>query len=294
VTGTQGGLDKKGLVSAFAAYLAWGLVPLYWKLLQSVESLQILCCRVLFSLILVWVLLALKKNAGWPAVLRDRKKFLSLLVSSLLIGVNWGLYIWAVNSGHTVESSLGYYINPLVNVFLGLVFFRERLSPLQWLAVAFAFAGVLIASIASGVFPWISLILALTFGLYGFAKKRLEIDSLVALGSETLILAPIALAFLLFRGGQGRLDLFASVPMFALLAFAGVITTLPLLWFSTGARRLPLSTLGFVQYLSPTIQLALGVFIFREDFPPARIIAFAFVWLGLAAYTVSLIRKKKS
>jgi chloramphenicol-sensitive protein RarD len=175
-----------------------------------------------------------------------------------------------------------------------LVFFRERLSPLQWLAVAFALAGVLIASIASGVFPWISIILALTFGLYGFAKKRLEIDSLVALGSETLILAPLALAFLAFRGGQGRLDLFSSTPIFLLLAFAGVITTLPLLWFSIGARRLPLSTLGFVQYLSPTIQLALGVFLFREDFPPARIIAFAFVWLGLAAYTVSLIGKKKA
>lgn len=292
--GAAAGLDRKGLVCAILAYLCWGLFPLYWKLLGSVDSIQILCCRILFSLVLVWAALACLKQADWPKALRDRKTLLSLAVSACLIGVNWGLYIWAVNSGHTVESSLGYYINPLVNVFLGLVFFRERLSAPQWVAVGLAAAGVVIAAIASGAFPWISVALALSFGLYGFAKKRLAIDSMVALGAETLILAPLALAFLGFKGAAGRLDLFRSIPVFGLLAFSGVITTVPLLLFATGAKRLTMSALGFTQYISPTVQLALGVFLFGEAFPPARILAFSFVWLGLAVYSASLFRKRKA
>lgn len=281
-----------GALFAFAAYGSWGLLPLFWKLLSTVESTQILASRIIFSLLFVHLVLAFQGKGAWWRLLRNPQKLKALSLSALFISLNWGLYIWAVNSAHTVEASLGYYINPLVNVLLGLFFFRERLSVTQWAAFALAMVGVLLLTIFSGVFPWISLALALTFGLYGFAKKKIDVTSLEGLASETLILFPFALAFLLFRQVQGQGAFTISGDKTILLLASGVITALPLLWFARAAQLLPLSTLGFIQFLSPTIQLALGVWVFGEAFPIRNFIAFGFVWAGILLYSLSFMKKR--
>jgi chloramphenicol-sensitive protein RarD len=283
------GAREKGFAFAFAAYASWGLLPLYWKILADVDSAQILACRVLFSLIFVWIILAARGKASWPRLLANRRARWSLLASSAIITVNWGLYIWAVNSGHTVEASLGYYINPLVNVLFGLLFFRERLTPLQWMAFALAAAGVILLTAMTGGVPWIALTLAFSFGLYGLAKKSAGLDALEALGSETLIIAPAALAYLAFRhaGGAGAFQ--GPMLRISLLVASGIVTALPLYWFARGAKLLTLSLMGFIQYVAPTLQLILGVFVFGEAFPASRLAAFALVWAGLLSYSLSYI-----
>lgn len=291
-------MDKQknysGVLHALAAYSSWGLLPLYWKILSRIDALQILASRVLFSLIFVWILLALKKKPRWPRLLADPKRLRALLLSALLISANWGVYIWAVNSGHTVQASLGYYINPLFNVLLGLIFFKERLPAVQWIAFALALGGIILLTLFSGVFPWISLILALTFGLYGLAKKTVAVDSLEALGSETLLMTPFALGILFWQGSQGA-GAFSISPLFTfMLVASGIVTAIPLFWFAQGAKRLPLSTLGFVQFVSPTLQLVMGVWLFKEPFPARNLIAFAFVWSGLILYVLSFFHSKKS
>jgi chloramphenicol-sensitive protein RarD len=284
----------KGFAYAVAAYGSWGLLPLFWKLLGDIDAVQILSCRVVFSLILVWIILALRGKPAWPRLLADRRARRSLIVSSAFIAVNWGLYIWAVNSGHTVDASLGYYINPLVNVLLGLFFFRERMRPLQWAAFGLAAAGVILLTLQTGGFPWIALSLAGTFGFYGFAKKSAGIDSLEGLGAETLLIAPLAAAYLAFRhaGGEGAFQ--GPALRSALLVASGVVTALPLYWFARGAKLLPLSLMGFVQYISPTLQLAAGVFLFGEAFPASRLTAFALVWAGLIAYSLSFFPSRRA
>ncbi len=274
---------------ALAAYTLWGVLPLYWKYLSAVDALQIMSCRILFSLIFVWILLALRRDAAWLRILKDRGKLGLLAVSSLLIAVNWLIYIWAVNSGHTVEASLGYYMNPLVNVFLGMLFFKERFPRIQWIAFFMAAVGVVVLAVFSGGIPWISLLLALSFALYGMAKKTVQIDTLTALAAETLILLPIAAVILVVRHAQGA-GAFSGPPARSLvLAASGIITALPLYWFALGARRLPLSTLGFLQFVSPTLQLLSGVFLFGEAFPAPNLIAFGLVWSGLALYLLSYL-----
>jgi len=282
----------RGALFAFAAYGSWGLLPLFWKLLSAVESTQILACRIVFSLAFVWIILAMRGKAQWWKLLGDRKNRTALALSACFIALNWGMYIWAVNSSHTVEASLGYYINPLVNVFLGLIFFKERLRPIQWTAFAVAAVGVILMTIFSGVFPWISLGLALSFGLYGLAKKKIALTALESLASETLLLFPLAFGFLFLRQMQGTATFTASALQTVLLVSSGIITALPLLWFARAAQLLPLSTLGFIQFLSPTIQLALGVLVFGEAFPLRNFIAFGFVWAGVLLYSLSYIRRK--
>jgi len=279
--------NYSGVLYALAAYLSWGVLPLYWKILARIDALQILSSRVVFSLLFVWILLAFKKKPLWPRLLADTKRLRALLLSALLISANWGLYIWAVNSGHTVQASLGYYINPLFNVLLGLLFFKERLPAVQWIAFALALGGIILLTLFSGVFPWISFILALTFGLYGLAKKTVAVDSLEALGSETLLMTPFALGILFWQGSQGT-GAFSISPLFSLLLVAsGIVTAIPLFAFAQGAKRLPLSTLGFIQFVSPTLQLIMGVLLFKEPFPARNLIAFALVWSGLILYVLS-------
>ncbi len=279
--------NNSGVLYALAAYASWGMLPLYWKILSRIDALQILSSRVFFSLIFVWILLALKKKPLWPRLLADPKRLRALLLSAILISANWGVYIWAVNSGHTVQASLGYYINPLFNVLLGLIFFKERLPVVQWIAFGLALVGILLLTLFSGVFPWISLILALTFGLYGLAKKTVAVDSLEALGSETLLMTPFALGILCWQGSHGA-GAFSVSPLFSVMLVAsGIVTAIPLFWFAQGAKRLPLSTLGFVQFVSPTLQLIMGVLLFKEPFPARNLIAFAFVWSGLLLYVLS-------
>jgi chloramphenicol-sensitive protein RarD len=295
-------MAKRGVLYALAAYGAWGLFPLYWKALSLIEPVQILACRVLFSLILVWIILAAQKRADWPRILGNKKVLARLLCSATLIGVNWGFYIWAVNSGHTVDASLGYYINPLVNIVLGLVFFKERLNLLQWVAVALASAGVLVLSLGAGSFPWIAIVLGFSFGLYGLTKKNLPVDPLSALGAETLILAPLAAAWLLFRAlaGQGAFAVAAtgglpagSTGSILLLIGSGLATTFPLLWFAIAAGRLPLSAMGFIQFVSPSIQLLIGVFLFKERFGPERWAGFIPVWAALSLYLASILWRNR-
>jgi chloramphenicol-sensitive protein RarD len=290
----------KGFFFAFLAFFMWGIFPLYWKLLIAVDSLHILALRILLSLTLVSIPLLIQKNSNWLAVFKEAKKAGILMLTALLICCNWGLYIWAVNRGHTLETSLGYYINPLISILLGLIFFRERLRPMQWAAVAIAFAGVLILTVLSGALPWISLALALTFGFYGLLKKKLSLSALESLGAETLASAPLGIALLFFCLGyaQGNPDFtgvqglayFAELPphTWAVLALCGLVTATPLYCFAQGAKLLPLSALGFTQFISPTLQFILGLFVFREAFPPHYFAAFAFIWTAVILYVVSL------
>jgi len=295
-------MDKtfgKGIIFASLSFFLWGVFPLYWKFLIAVDSLHILAFRILLSLILVGAILLAKKDTAWLAVFREPKKAAILIPTALLICCNWGLYIWAVNRGHTLEASLGYYINPLVSIMLGLIFFRERLRPLQWVAVAIALAGVLILTLASGSLPWISLSLALTFGIYGLLKKKLALSALESLGAETLASAPIGIFLLLFNFGgssfSGSLSYLAGLPpqTWVLLALCGFVTALPLYCFAHGAKLLPLSTLGFTQFISPTLQFALGLFVFKENFPSHHFVAFIFIWTAVIVYIVSLKQNNK-
>jgi chloramphenicol-sensitive protein RarD len=295
-------MDKtfgKGIIFASLSFLLWGVFPLYWKFLITVDSLHILAFRILLSLVLVGAILLANKNTTWLAVFREPKKAAILIPTALFLCCNWGLYIWAVNRAHTLEASLGYYINPLVSIILGLVFFRERLRPLQWAAAAIALAGVLILTLASGSLPWISLGLALTFGFYGLFKKKLALSALESLGAETLASAPIGIFLLLFHfggtsssGRQGLSYLSALPPQtWVLLALCGFVTALPLYFFAYGTKLLPLSTLGFIQFINPTLQFALGLFVFKENFPTHHFVAFIFIWTAVIVYIVSLKKR---
>jgi len=295
---------NKGLLFALVTFFLWGSLPLYWKFLGGINSLHILAARILVSLVLLITILSFQKNFAWLSIFKDIKKTRSLIAASLILCFNWGLYIWAVNQGRIVEASLGYYINPLVSVVLGLIFFREKLKTLQWAAVILAFLGVLILTILSGTPPWISLILALTFGFYGLVKKQLKLSSLESLTAETLVVTPLGVLFLLVKietqGGlrfipdAQNLAYFAElgVGIWIALALIGVVSSLPLYCFGRAAKLLPLSTVGFCQFIAPTLQFSIGVFIYGEAFPLRNAIAFSFIWFAVILYIISL--KKRS
>ena len=292
----------KGIFFTILAFILWGILPLYWKLLISVADLHILAFRIILSLLLVALLLTIQKNFTWLTVFKDRKKTGLLILTALTISANWGLYIWAVNNGHTIEVSLGYYINPLISIVFGLVFFREKLKPLQWAAFGLAALGVLILTVLSGKFPWISLSLALTFGFYGLLKKKSPLSSLESLGAETLASLPLGLFLLIFGfqpgGNSGvhivpggkALSYLAELPIHTgiILAFCGLVTAFPLYCFARGTKTLPLSTVGFIQFFSPTIQFLLGYFLFAEYFPAHYFIAFICIWLAVILYIMNL------
>lgn len=278
-----------GTAAAVGAYLMWGLFPLYWKQLSLVDPFQILCHRIIWAAVFTLVLLALQgKLPDLAGLARDKTRAMYAVAASILITVNWGTYIWAVNTGHVTESSLGYYINPLVSVSLGAIFFHEALDGFTSAAVAIAGLGVAVASVLAGTLPWISLLLALTFGFYGLVKKKAGLEPLLGLAAETLFALPFALAYLVFRHGQG-LGAFGQGPGMRsfLLAFSGVVTALPLLCFAAAANRISLTRMGFIQYLSPSLQLALGVFVYAEALKPPMIVAFLSVILAVALYALS-------
>jgi len=274
--------NLSGLLAAAGAFFLWGVLPAYWKALQNVPAYEILCHRMFWSLLVTMgLLLVTGKMRRFREGVRVRKNRITYTVTGILLGVNWLLYIWAVNAGFIVEASLGYFINPLLNVFFGMVFFGERMRPLQWLALLLAFLGVLYLTIYYGKFPWIALVLAFSFATYGLLHKKNDLGSLDALCLETAILfAPAALVLggLAVTGGGafGHVQLSQSL----LLIGAGVVTTAPLLLFGYAAKRIHLSTLGLMQYLAPTINLILGVFIYQEEFPAARFIGFSMVWIS--------------
>jgi chloramphenicol-sensitive protein RarD len=285
---------RQGLLAAAAAYLIWGLFPLYWKLLSSVPALQIMAHRIVWCALFVALWLVMREGWAWTRTLSGR--LLAMLAgSSALIALNWWLYIWAVNSGHIVETSLGYFINPLVSVLLGVLVLRERLNPRQWLAVAVAAAGVLWLTTQAGRLPWIALLLAASFAGYGLIRKLAVVPSVQGLMVESGLLLVPALLFLAWLSSQGA-SIFghANRTTDALLVISGLVTALPLVLFAYGARRIPLSMVGILQYLAPTLQLGLGVLVFHEPFTRMQAIGFGCIWAALLIYAMDgLYRTRK-
>lgn len=287
-------LYKSGLVYALISYGIWGIFPLYWKMLLDVPPPQILAHRVIWSLIFLFLMLVWRRDRIFLQYLSSPKILGTLLLSGALIGGNWFTYIYAVNNNHIVDASLGYYINPMVNVLLGVVFMKERLSRIQIIAVAFAFAGVAYLTFHYGRIPILSLVLAFSFGLYGLIRKKANLQSMPGLMVETLLLAPVALWYLWHVNTLGAGIFGQHSRLFdILLMLGGPVTAIPLFWFGIAATRIPLSTLGFIQYLSPTIQLLIGIFVFSEHFDTAYMVSFGLVWIGLGIYTYSVILAMK-
>jgi chloramphenicol-sensitive protein RarD len=285
-----------GVVYAFLAFSIWGLFPLYFKALHEVSATEILAHRMSWSMLFLLVVLTLRSQWSWLGpVLRDRRLVGRFAASAVLLAVNWGIYIWAVNAGHIVEASLGYFINPLINVLFGLGFLGERLRPIQWLAVALAAAGVVWLTYQAGQPPWISLALAVTFAGYGLLRKTAKLGALEGLALETLILCPLALVYLLWLWMSGASGFVNAQPAVrVLLVAAGPITAVPLLLFAAGARKIPLSMLGLVQYVTPTLQLLIGIGIYHEPFGSTQLLGYAAIWAALAAYSADGVWRARS
>lgn len=276
-----------GTLLGVAAFSLWGTLPLFWKRLDSVSPLQILAHRILWAFIfsISATLLFPSARKELMALLRDRRRILALALAGLLISVNWGIYIWAVNASRIVETSMGYYLNPLVSVLLGSLVFRERIDRGMAAASLLALVGIGILVVSYGKLPWVTLSLAISFALYGAIKKLAALSGLVGLAAETAVVAPFALAYLLSQNAQGSGAFWhGGLAITALLALAGPVTALPLLCYAEGVNRIPLSRMGFLQYISPTLQLGLGVFLYGEELDSARLWAFAFILIALAVF----------
>lgn len=278
---------KVGVLCAIAAYSMWGVAPLYFKQLAMIPAAEILMHRVIWSALLLFVLIFGLKQ--WPkvfAAVKNRKVMQVLFVAGLLLGANWLLFIWAINNDHILDASLGYYINPLLNVFLGRVFLGERLRRSQKLAVGLAVIGVAVLVFSYGYLPWIALVLAFSFSIYGLLRKKVAVDSLPGLFIETLMLSPFALIYWVMFGSAYSDLLSNSMSLNVLLLAAGVVTTAPLLCFTAAARRIMYSTLGFFQYIGPTLMFVLAVSLYEEPLEESRLVTFGFVWLALAVFSV--------
>jgi chloramphenicol-sensitive protein RarD len=285
---------RTGILSAASAFLCWGLFPLYFHAIGDVPPLQILAHRMLWSLLFLLVVLAVRKQWAWLNLVRQPRVFGSFVASAVLLSVNWLIYIWAVNNGHVIEASLGYFINPLVNISLGYLLLKERLRPSQWMAIAVAALGVAWLTWQAGTVPWIALALAFSFGGYGLLRKTAKLGALEGLSFETMVLFPLAAAYVawLTMHGQNAFINTDSNTTRLLLAAAGPITAIPLLLFASGARQIPLSVLGLLQYLSPTLQFLLGVWMFHEAFTADRLVGFVLIWAALALFAAEgLLRK---
>jgi chloramphenicol-sensitive protein RarD len=287
---------RLGVLSGLAAYALWGLFPLYFPLLEPAGGLEIVAHRVLWSVLFVGLLLTVLRRWSQVRVLVvDRRRMLVLFGAALFVAGNWWIFVYAVNSGHVVETSLGYFINPLGSVLLGVVVFGERLRRLQWLAVGIAAVAVAVLTVDYGRPPWIALALALTFGLYGLMKKIVRVEAAPGLFVETLLVAVPAIVVLavLHSAGEGTFGNTGTGEA-ALLASSGIATAVPLLLFAAAAGRIPLSTLGLLQYVVPVMQLAIGVFVYGEPMPPARLAGFAIVWVALAVFSADMLRHARA
>ncbi|WP_462411307.1 EamA family transporter RarD [Neobacillus sp. Marseille-QA0830] len=282
-----------GAIYAGLSYFLWGLLPIYWKLLNKVGAMEILANRVFWSFVFMLLIVFLTRKWGLfiqtvKGFSKNKKQLYALIIASILISVNWFTYIWAVNNGHMIETSLGYYINPLVSILLGMLVLKEKLSFYQYFSFGLAAIGVLIVTLSHGEFPWVAIILALSFGLYGLAKKLINVESAVGLTLETFVVTPIASIYMLWLFFNGT-NSFAATDWSTnlLLVGAGVATAVPLLYFAKGAQKIPLSLLGFLQYISPTLTLLLGIFVYHEHFTKIQFLSFLFIWLALAIYSLS-------
>lgn len=286
---------RAGVLYGIAAYGTWGLFPLYFKAVAYVPALEVVCHRVVWSLAFLAALLALRGDwRAVPRALRCRRTLATLGLTALLIACNWVLFVWAVANQQLLQASLGYYINPLLNVLLGCVFLGERLRRWQTISVVLAGVGVAYLTVAYGQLPWIALVLAATFGFYGLLRKTAKADALVGLSVETTLLAPLAAAYLLYQMAHGQAVFLAgSARSDLLLMAAGAVTATPLLWFTAAARRLPYSTLGFMQYLAPTGQFLLAVLAFGEPFRPAQLVTFGCIWIALVIFSWDALRRAR-
>jgi len=280
--------NKKGLLAIAAAYILWGFLPIYWKSVQTVPALELLCHRMAWSFVFVMLLLAVKRQWGWLRQARENPATLvTFLATACFLSFNWFTYVWAVNVGRIVDASLGYFINPLFSVLLGVIFLKERLRLWQWAAIGIAAGGVILLTLGYGVFPWLSFALAVSFGFYGLLRKTSSFGALEGLWVETAILFIPALSYLVYRELTGAASFgHAGATMNILLAFAGVVTALPLFWFAYGARRVPLSTAGILQYIAPTLQFLLGVLVYGESFTETRVIGFSVIWFAILVYSI--------
>lgn len=287
--------EGSGLPYGIGAYLCWGLFPLYWPLLEPAGPLEVLAHRIVWSLVFVLVLIAATRRWGrFRNIARDRTLMLFLALASVTIALNWGGFIWGVTNGHVIETSLGYFINPLVTVLLGVFVLKETLRPAQWAAVGIGFVAVVVLTVDYGRLPWIALLVAGSFATYGFLKKRASLGAFEGLGMETLILAPVAVAFLVALQVRGDLTFgHAGAANATLLVGTGVVTAIPLLMFAAAATRLSLTTIGLLQYLGPFLQFLLGLFVFGEAMSTARWVGFALVWSALVIFTIDAIGNRR-
>jgi len=287
--------NKLGLLFGISAYSLWGAFPLYWPLLEPANPLEIVSHRAVWTLVFCFIVLAATKALkSTLATLKRPKIAAKLFLTSLLISINWLVYIWATNNGHVVEASLGYYINPLIIIGFGVILLKEKMRHLQWAAVTIASIGVLVLTIDYGRLPWIALTLAVSWGSYGLIKKQLGLGALEGLAIETFISAFFYLGYLIYIGNQGTGQFGQHWGLTLLLMSAGAITAIPLLLFNGSATRLPFTTIGLLQYITPTLQFSVGVWIRHEDMPTARWVGFLIIWVSLTTLAIDLVRSGRA
>ncbi len=287
--------NKLGLLFGISAYSLWGAFPLYWPLLEPANPLEIVSHRAVWTLVFCFIVLAATKALkSTLATLKRPMVAVKLFLTSMLISINWLVYIWATNNEHVVEASLGYYINPLIIIGFGVIFLKEKMRPLQWASVAIASIGVLVLTVDYGRLPWIALALAISWGSYGLIKKQLGLGALEGLAIETLISSVFYLAYLLYIGNQGTGQFGHSWGLTALLISAGAVTAIPLLLFNGSTNRLPFTTIGLLQYITPTLQFSIGVWVLNEDMPTARWIGFLIIWAALVTLAFDLVKSSRT
>jgi chloramphenicol-sensitive protein RarD len=287
--------NKLGLLFGVSAYSLWGAFPLYWPLLEPANALEIVSHRAVWTLVFCFIVLAATKALkSTLATLKRPKVAAKLFLTSVLISINWLVYIWATNNGHVVEASLGYYINPLIIIGFGVLLLKEKMRPLQWVAVSIASIGVLVLTIDYGRLPWIALTLAISWGSYGLIKKQLGLGALEGLAIETFISAFFYLGYLIYIGNQGTGQFGHSWGLTILLMSAGAVTAIPLLLFNGSTNRLPFTTIGLLQYITPTLQFSVGVWVRHEDMPTARWAGFLIIWVALTALAIDLIKSSRA
>lgn len=286
--------NKKSLLMVLAGYVIWGVLPLYWHALSGIDPIVILCCRIVMSAVCTTLLLFATGRLGelW-AVMRNKQLMKFLIPAALTVTVNWGVYIWAVSAGHVTDSSLGYYMNPLVVFLFGSLIFKERCGKMELVALLLAAAGVLLTTLQYGAFPYIAITLAVSFALYGMFKKFAHVDGTVSIAVETIVLFPAALLFLLLSPQTSAAIATATPLQFVFLLLAGIVTAAPLIMYTQGVNGLPFITMGFLQYVCPTLMLILGVAIMGEPFSVANAVSFAFIWAGLILFSVGMIKREK-
>lgn len=288
--------EKIGIIYTASAYLLWGFLPIYWKLIQEVPAGEILAHRIIWSFLFMIAIILMKQKgrafiAECKLIIKDKRKLIGITLASVMISLNWLTYIWAVNTDHVIQASLGYYINPLVSILLGIIVLKETLTRRQLLSFILAGIGVTFLTISYGVFPWVALLLAFSFGFYGLLKKMVDIGPMFGLAIETMIVTPLALLYvpLFTENTIVQHSILSSTTL--LLVGAGIVTAIPLLLFASGAKKIPLSMVGFLQYFAPTIMLILGVFVYDETFTTAHLISFMLIWIALIIYMGSAYRR---